>query len=115
MSRGKSWDFEPEPNEMAARIAARARAREADLHILLTDDEQYARQHEALNRAAELLAECVDDFLDRAHKQALQERMEEDLDIHALYVDERGFHRERVARILLNEALKRVAKKNGEE
>lgn len=115
MGRGKSWDFEPEPNEMAVRVAARARARQADMHTVLSDDETYARQHEALRRAAELLAECVDDFLDRAHQAAARERMVEDIDIHALFVDERRFHRDRVAKILLHEALTKMSKDNGEE
>lgn len=116
MSRSKNWDFEPEPNELTARIAARARAREADMHALLTEDDAYARQHEALRRAAELLVECVDDFIDRAHQQAAREGSEQEIDMEAMYVDERGFHRDRVARILLREAIeKRAARDESED
>lgn len=111
----KSWDFSPEPNEMSARIAARAQAREMDMHAALSDDERYAKQHEALQRMASLLAECVDDFLDRSHIEASREKFSSDLEIHALYVDERTFHRNKIARILLNEALEKMKDENSSD
>lgn len=115
VSRGKSWDFEPEPNEMSRRIAARTRAREVDVLATLTDDEKYARTHEALRRASELLVDCVDDLLDRAHRQAVRDQNKDPMDIAALYVDERAFHRARVARILVEEALEKANKANGSQ
>ena len=66
--RPKTWDFAPEPGDQHRRIAARHR--QAALSASLRDDDAYARNHEALRRAAEILAEACDDFLSRKRRHA---------------------------------------------
>lgn len=104
--KDKTWDF-----PASAEDGRRARAREADLHISLTDDHRYAKQHEALQRVASLLVSAVDDAVERMHAQARKDGDEPDEDVAAVYEDEREYHVRRIAAVLLNEALDSWARK----
>lgn len=100
----KTWDFDPEPALQAKRDRARQEARSADMHVVLTDQEEFAQTHEALRECAKLLVEASDDFLDRALEE--QEREEGPGD-HILAMEaEREHHLERICQILVREAVK---------
>jgi hypothetical protein len=94
----KNWDFP------ASSSDRKARAREADLYILLTEEQRYAVDHEALRRIASLLVEAVDDVLDRMRSQADADGDDPD-DVRAVYEDERPYHLSRLAKVLIAEAV----------
>lgn len=103
--RPKTWDFAPEPSDAHRRIAAQHR--EAELIGRLRKEAAYARNHEALRRAAEILAEACDDFLNRARRHA-RARGEPAEDLALTYDEEREYHVSRITSLLLQEAVPRV-------
>lgn len=100
MDEMKTWDF-----PASAEERRRGRAREADLHVSLTDDERYAKHHEALKRLAALLVESADDVIDRMHRQAVRDGHDSPDEVKAVYEDEREYHLEKVVKVLVAEAL----------
>lgn len=100
----KTWDFPASTSERQAR------AREADLHVLLSEDERYAADHEALQRLAGLLVEAAEDVLDRMREQADRDGDDED-DVRAVYEDERPYHLARLTKTLLSEAILRTKRR----
>jgi len=101
----KTWDFAPEPNDAHRRIASQHR--ENQLTDRLTQDAAYARNHEALRRAAELLVESAESFLDRARRHA-SARGDAPDEIALTFEEEREYHVSRITTMLLREAVPRV-------
>ena len=106
--RPKTWDFAPEPGDQHRRIAARHR--QAALSASLRDDDAYARNHEALRRAAEILAEACDDFLSRKRRHAAA-RGDDPEEITLVFDEEREIHVSALSEALLREAVPRVLAK----
>lgn len=109
----KSWDFGVGDADTARRAAAKRRAREADMHVVLSEDARYAASHEGLRRMAELLVEGVEAFFDDAMRVQRTEAFESGEDLDALEAQKRD-HVQRVCRIMLSEALKRVPEEPSE-
>lgn len=108
MNGFKVWDF----SMMDRGTSDTQESRHHDLRISLSEDERYAKQHEALKKMAELLVETVDDVIEKMHKQALREGHSSRAAISSVYEDQREYHRRKLAQIILKEALDSFEKEN---
>lgn len=105
----KSWDFGMEVPLDKRRQDLLRETRLHDMHVPLSEEETHAKEHEALSRSADILAMAVEDFCQRQVDLLRKDGglpddetdvMEEDLEHHV----------ERVAVILVREAVKRLRK-----
>ena len=104
---GKKWDFEMGEPAEKRRQKLLVRSREHDLHIPLSEDVAHAREHEALQRSADILCLAVQDFVEGQVKVLRREGHVEEEVLDVMEEDFRH-HVERIAAILVREAVARL-------